>query len=87
MQAVQDIFKKLGGVEPIAIGLGENADTVLRWRLRGRIPEDKIVGIVGLLKDKGEDVDATDILSLNRPMLKRGWPAGKKRKKARRARA
>jgi hypothetical protein len=87
MQAVPDIFEKLGGVEKVATGLRENPDTVLRWLYRKRIPGEHVVGVSSLLQAIGEDCDASDILKMNAPMKKRGWPEGKKRKKARRARS
>lgn len=68
----------------MAAGLGENSDTVLRWLYRSRIPGEKVIGVAALLATKGIDLDPADILKMNAPMGKRGWPEGVKRKKARR---
>lgn len=70
----------------MAAALNEKPDTVLRWRIRRRIPEPQIVRVAELLERKGVKVSALDLLRLNTPMEKRGWPAGKKRKQRKGAR-
>jgi hypothetical protein len=89
MQAIQDIFgdKISVGIAQVALILGEQEDTVYRWVRRGRIPDCKVIDFAAATKKATEvkAVDALEVLRMNAPMKKRGWPLGKKRK-AKRAR-
>lgn len=52
MQDVQDIFRLWPSVSELASQIGEKPDTVLRWKLRGRIPErvwPKVIMAAGLM--------------------------------------
>lgn len=83
MQALQDIFALWPSIREMADALNEKSDTVLRWRIRGRIPEDAWPKLIEEATSRHIQITANDLLTLNRPMKRRGNPPGwrPKRKK------
>lgn len=74
MQAVQDIFQIWPSVRCMAEGIGREYDTVLRWRLRERIPEDSWDDVIRAAAEKGVQLTADQLLAVNAPMKQRVRP-------------
>ena len=79
MQAVQDIFRIWPSVRQMADGIGREYDTVLRWRLRGRIPEDSWGEVIRAAAEAGVELTAENLLVVNAPLKERGRPRTKRR--------
>lgn len=56
----------------MAADLGEKPDTVLRWRLRRRIPEHAWEQVIQRAALRGQLLTASQLLSFNAPMKRRG---------------
>lgn len=80
MQAVQDIFQIWPSVRQMAEGIGREYDTVLRWRIRGRIPEDSWGDVIRAAQVEGTQLSAEQLLAVNAPMKQRGRPRLKRRR-------
>lgn len=74
MQGIQDIFQIWPSVRDMATEIEQEYDTVLRWRLRGRIPEDSWDIVIQRAARHGKLVTAAQLLALNRPIKQRGRP-------------
>ncbi len=79
-QSIHDIFAIWGSVSTMANDLGEKRDTVFRWKLRERIPEDAWGKIIERAAMRERLVTASDLLKVNKPMKKRGRPVIRKRR-------
>lgn len=80
MQAVQDIFQIWPSVRQMAEGIGREYDTVLRWRIRGRIPEDSWDDVIRAAAAADVQITADQLLAINAPMKQRGRPRLKRRR-------
>lgn len=78
MQGLQDIFGRWPSISALAEDINENYDTVLRWRIRGRIPEDAWPKLIERSAANNDPVTAEDLLAFNAPIKKRGRPPGAK---------
>lgn len=58
----------------MAADIGRKYDTVLAWKLRGRIPEDAWDAVAEAAEGVGLSVSAELIRKLNAPVGKRGRP-------------
>jgi hypothetical protein len=83
MQDIQDIFGIWPSINSMAEALNEKPDTVSRWRLRGRIPEDVWAKLIERTAALDRPITAEDLLAVNAPMRKRGRPSKVVRLKAR----
>lgn len=73
MQEIHDIFQIWGdSVTPMAADLGRPYDTVLAWKLRGRIPEDAWQDVIEAAAKRGSAITVVDILAVNKKLGKRG---------------
>lgn len=81
MQALQDIFALWPSIREMADALNEKSDTVLRWRIRGRIPEDAWPRLIEQAAFRDITVTANDLMTLNAPMKKRGRPTLRRTKR------
>lgn len=74
MRTLKEVFDIWSSVRELADDLGIEYDTVLRWRLRGRIPEDSWDAVIHKAARRGILVTVNDLLSLNKPIGLRGRP-------------
>lgn len=67
MQALDDIFRIWGEkpIAPMARDIGENYDTVRKWRDNRRIPETSWAAVIGAASLRGHALTADDLLRLN----------------------
>lgn len=78
MQGIQDIFGIWPSINSMAEALSEKPDTVLRWKLRRRIPEHIWPKLIERSAELNRPVTADDLLVLNAPMGRRGRPPVRK---------
>lgn len=75
MQQLRDIFTKVWpNAAVMAIEIGEEYDTVRRWRSRGRIPERAWPKIIEKAARREHFITAGKLLELNREPKQRGRP-------------
>lgn len=75
MQDLQDIFSKIWpSVRALAKDIGEEYDTVLRWRLRGRIPEEHFEKLIQKAAIREHFITAGQLLAANKKPGRRGRP-------------
>lgn len=75
MQALRDIFTAVWpNARVMAIDIGEEYDTVRRWRSRGRIPERAWPKIIEKAARREHFITAGQLLELNREPKQRGRP-------------
>lgn len=77
MQAIEDIFGIWDSIEAMAIDINQLPDTVYRWKVRGRIPEDMWPGIIEKAALRERLVTAQQLMVLNAPIKKRGRHRGR----------
>lgn len=75
MQHLQDIFSIWPSVSSMADDLNEKYDTVLKWKVRGRIPEHAWPHIIEKAAKREHLVTAAQLLQFNAPMPSRGRQA------------
>lgn len=84
VQGIQDIFTKVWpSVRALAEDINEEYDTVLRWRLKKRIPQDAWPKVIAKSAARNQPITADQLLSLCAPMKQRGRPAHKRRRRDR----
>jgi hypothetical protein len=71
VQALDDIFELFSGPTGLASEIGEKADTVLRWKLRQRIPDHAWTPVINAVKRRGRDLTVDQLLALNTPKRNR----------------
>lgn len=71
MQALGDIFELFDGPTGLASEIGEKADTVLRWKLRGRIPDHAWDGVIRAVRRRGKQLSLGELLAMNTPKRNR----------------
>lgn len=76
MQAIEDIFGIWPSLGEMAKDLGQLEDTVYRWKMRGRIPEDVWPIVIERAAARETLVTASQIMRFNAPIQKRGRPRG-----------
>jgi hypothetical protein len=72
MQASVDIFNIWPSLDEMATSLGEKRDTVYRWQLRRRIPDDAWQAVIDAAAAKGRALSAAELLAFNKPTKRRG---------------
>lgn len=72
MQAIHDIFGIWTSLGQMAKELGELEDTVYRWHLRGRIPEEAWPRVIEKAAKHEKLVTAQQLMILNGPVGRRG---------------
>jgi hypothetical protein len=73
MQALRDIFTKVWpNASVMAIDIGEEYDTVRRWRSRGRIPERAWPKIIEKAARREILLTAGNLMAMNREPKRRG---------------
>lgn len=72
MQAIDDIFGIWPSLGEMAKDLGQIEDTVYRWKMRGRIPEDVWPTVIEKAAAREQLVTASQIMRFNAPIKKRG---------------
>lgn len=80
---MRDIFGIWANIGQMADSLSKKYDTVLAWRIRGRIPEDAWEEVIAAAAQRGTTLTAAQLLELNAPMKKRGKPPQKPVKRRR----
>jgi hypothetical protein len=74
MQELDDIFRIWPSIKDMADDINQLPDTVSRWKLRRRIPEDAWPKIIERAAAREQLVTASQIMKLNAPILRRGRP-------------
>lgn len=75
MQALRDIFTKVWpNARVMATEIGEEYDTVRRWRSRARIPERAWSKIIEKAARREHLITAANLLDINREPKRRGRP-------------
>lgn len=72
MQAFDDIFGIWNSITAMSTAVGENYDTVRKWRSNKRIPETSWRSLIQAAALRGHLLTADDLLRLNTPPPKRG---------------
>lgn len=72
MQELRDIFGLWDSIGSLASAINRKYDTVLAWRIRGRIPEDAWGDVVAAATKIGKELTISDLYRVNGPMGKRG---------------
>lgn len=78
MQGIRDITGLFGNASALAASLNAaaeaakrpnnyKADTVSRWPLRGRIPEESFADLIDAAAEKGAQITVETLLGLNKP--------------------
>ena len=80
MQGPRDIFSIWANVSEMAESIDQLPDTVYRWKLRSRIPEEHWNAVIAAAGKRGKTITASDILAANTPSKRRGWPRHKVRR-------
>jgi len=85
VQGIQDIFSKVWpSVRALAEDIDEEYDTVLRWRLKKRIPQEHWQKVISKSAARNHPGTAEQLLAMSAPMKQRGRPSHKRRPKGRR---
>lgn len=77
-----DVFSIWPTVGEMAVATGDKADTVRKWRIAGRIPEDAWERLIVAAASAGKSITAQDIYEFNAPMRRRGKGATPTRRRA-----
>ena len=72
MQEIGDIFEIWESITEMADDINQLPDTVYRWKVRGRIPEDMWPRVIGAAAMRKKTVTAQMLLRLNAPIKRRG---------------
>lgn len=67
MQAFDDIFSIWDDISDMATALNEKQDTVYRWSLRGRIPDNAWDRVIEAAKKRGTVLTVADLHAANKP--------------------
>jgi hypothetical protein len=74
MDTVHDIFEVWDSVSEMASALDQKADTVFRWRKKGRIPVDMWPRLIETAARREVLITATQLMNLHRGAPQRGRP-------------
>jgi hypothetical protein len=74
MQEFEDIFAIWDSIRDMADDINQLPDTVFRWKLRGRIPEDAWPKIIERAAAREKLITASQIMKLNAVIKRRGRP-------------
>lgn len=72
MQALRDIFEIWDSIGEMAKGVRRPYDTVLAWKLRGRIPEDAWRDVINAAALHKVRLTVEQIMAVNEPVKQRG---------------
>lgn len=84
MRDIGDIFAIWPSLNDMAVAIDAKPDTVFRWKLRGRIPQEHWGAVITAALLKGEVVSAEELLRSSAPMKQRGRPSHKPKRRGRR---
>lgn len=87
MQAIHDIFALWPTISKFARDLGNDPDTVRKWKKFGRIPQEEWPNVISAAAKRGKTLTLEDIMGANAPMKPRGRPRHKIRARRAEARA
>jgi hypothetical protein len=71
VQALGDIFELFDGPTGLASEIGEKADTVLRWKIRSRIPDHAWGSVIRAVERRGKQLSLSQLLAMNKPKRSR----------------
>ena len=72
MQELGDIFAIWDSVRDMSTAVNRPYDTVLAWRIRGRIPEDAWQDVIDAAVLRGKRLTIAEIMAVNEPLKQRG---------------
>jgi len=85
MRDIAGIFAIWPSTNDMAEAIEAKPDTVFRWKLRGRIPQEHWSAVITAALSKGATVTAEELLLASAPMKQRGRPSHRSKRRGRRS--